>query len=163
MNENGCDDAELAKQIELVISDFQSRTLREMPGRFSRLIFLASLRDYNTGRYHHAGLETRHGSYPVDEALRQCHAQVFEELLALPLNAQTADLITFFKSLSEERARLVDAWKHLRSYRILPPANCRLLARDLFEKNIEIMLEVLRQTEFWELLHDPHGDADDLP
>ncbi len=162
-SDNGSDPTGPAKQIELVIADLQDRTLRRMPGRFSRLIYLASLRDYNTGRYHHEGLESRHGSDAVDEALRQCHTQVFEELVALPLKAQTDDLISFFGSLKEERARLVEAWQRLRSYQILPPESCRPLARDLFEKDVEIMLQVLRQTEFWELLHDPHGEADDLP
>lgn len=152
----------LAAQVERAIADFQARTLASMPGRFCRLIYLASLRDHNTGRYYHHGLESRYGIEAADEGLRQCHIQVFEELIALPLQAQTDDLIGFFKSLQEERPRLVQAWERLRSYQILPPENCRPLARDLFIKDVEIMLKVLKETELWELLHDPHGDADNL-
>jgi hypothetical protein len=37
------------------------------------------------------------------------------------------------------------------------------LARELFDKNIEIMLKILRETDLWPLLHDPHGHSDDLP
>jgi hypothetical protein len=37
------------------------------------------------------------------------------------------------------------------------------LARELFDKNIEIILRVLRETDLWPLLHDPHHHADDLP
>jgi len=150
-------------EVERVIADFRDHTLAEMQGNFSRLIYLASLRDYNTGRYHHYGLESRYSSEAVDEGLRQCHAQVFEGLLALPLEAQTQDLLNFFESLKEERARLVEAWERLRSYQILPPENCHPLARQLFDNNILIILRILHETALWELLRDPHGDADNLP
>lgn len=149
-------------EVEQVVTDFQSRTLARMEWHFSRLIYLSSLRDYNTGRYHHHGLESRYTSEAVDEGLRRCHTQVFDELVTLPLKKQTDDLVGFFTSLREERSRLVDAWERLRSYRILPPENCHPLAKELFEKNIVIILKVLRETELWELLHDPHGHADDL-
>lgn len=149
-------------EVEQVVTDFQSRTLARMEWHFSRLIYLSSLRDYNTGRYHHHGLESRYTNEAVDEGLRRCHAQVFDELVTLPLKKQTDDLVGFFTSLREERSRLVDAWERLRSYQILPPENCHPLAKELFEKNIVIILKVLRETELWELLHDPHGYADDL-
>ncbi len=144
------------------MADFQTRTLDRLRGYFSRLIYLASLRDYNTGCYHHAGLESRYDSAVVNDALHRCHTEVFEELAGLPLRTQTDDLVSFFVSLKEERARLVDAWERLRSYQVLPSENCHPLARDLFEKNVELILKVLRQTELWELLHDPHSDPHDL-
>jgi len=149
-------------EVEQVVTDFQSRTLARMEWHFSRLIYLSSLRDYNTGRYHHHGLESRYTSEAVDEGLRRCHTQVFDELVTLPLKKQTDDLVGFFTSLREERSCLVDAWERLRSYQILPPENCHPLAKELFEKNIVIILKILRETELWELLHDPHGYADDL-
>jgi hypothetical protein len=154
---------DLAAEVERVMAEFQRRTLDDMDGMFSRLIYLASLRDYNTGRYHHYGLETRYASEAVDQALHRCHIKVFEELVALPLAEQTQDLIGFFTSLQEEKARLVSAWQRLRSYRILPPEGCHPLARELFDKNLEIMLGVLRETDLWPLLDETHGDSDYLP
>ncbi len=162
MGEDGRKDTTFANEVERLIEDFESRTLDGMGGRFRRLIHLASLRDYNTGRYHHAGLEARYWPEAVNEGLRQCHIRVFQELVTLPLKVQTEDLLDFFESLREERSRLVDAWQRLRSYQVLPPENCNPLARELFDKNCEIILGVLRQTEFWELLHDPHSHPDDL-
>jgi hypothetical protein len=72
-------------------------------------------------------------------------------------------LLDFFESLKEEKALLVEAWQRLRSYQVLPPEDCHPLARELFDKNIEIMLRILRETDLWPLLHDPHRNADDLP
>jgi hypothetical protein len=151
------------EEVERAVHDFDERTLAGMEGQFDKLVYLASLRDYNTGRYHHYGLESRFTMEAVDEGLRQCHIRVFEELVALPLKEQTEDLLTFFESLKEDKTRLVTVWKRLKSYQILPPEGCHPLARELFDKNIEIMLRILRETDLWPLLHDPHRDADDLP
>ena len=153
----------LAQEAEQVFQDFQGHTLEGMQGAFNRLIYVASLRDYNTGRYHHYGLESRYSSEAVDEGLRRCHAQTFEDLMTLPLQEQTQDLLRFFASLTAERPRLVEVWQRLRAYQMLPPEGCHPLARELFNKNVEIILKVLRATDLWELLDDPHRDADHLP
>jgi hypothetical protein len=150
------------EEVERLVRDFEERTLAGMEGHFSRLVYLASLRDYNTGRYHHYGLESRYALESVDEGLHQCHVRIFEELVALPLKEQTEDLLDFFESLKEDKARLVGIWKRLKSYQILPPEGCHPLARELFDKNIEIMLTILRETDLWPLLHDPHGDTNNL-
>ena len=151
------------REVERVVRDLQDRTLAGLEGYFSRLVYLASLRDYNTGRYHHYGLESRYSMEAIDAGLHRCHVRVFEELVSLPLKEQTEDLLNFFESLKEDKARLVLVWKRLRSYQILPPEDCHPLAQDLFDTNIQIMLRILRETDLWPLLHDSHGDADDLP
>ena len=153
----------LAREVDQVVEDLQGHTLETLQRMFSRLIYLASLRDYNTGRYHHYGLENRYASEAVDEGLRRCHAQTFEALVALPLQEQTQDLLRFFESLKADGSRLVEVWQRLRAYQMLPPEDCHPLARELFNKNTEIILEVLRATDLWELLDDPHRDPDHLP
>jgi len=150
-------------EADRVVENFLRQTLEEIPGHFSRLIYLASLRDHNTGRYHHYGLETRFSSEAVDEGLRRCHAEIFTRHLALSLQDQTQDLLRFFESLKDNRARLVEVWQQLRAYQILPPQNCSPLARELFTRNVELILEILRQTDLWELLDDPHRNPDNLP
>ncbi|MGA3328168.1 MAG: hypothetical protein ABSF45_27265 [Terriglobia bacterium] len=151
------------QEVERLVRDFEERSLVGLEGYFNQLVYLASLRDYNTGRYHHYGLESRYAAEVVDVGLRQCHVRVFEELVGLPLQEQTEDLLNFFESLKEDKARLVSVWRRLRSYQILPPEDCHPLALELFDKNIQIMLRILRETDLWPLLHDPHRDADDLP
>ncbi len=151
------------RDVERAVADLEERTLSERPGYFDRLIYLASLRDYNTGRYHHYGLETRYAPETVDEALHRCHTRIFEELMGLPLEDQTRDLVGLFESLREDRARLVTTWQRLRSYQVLCPDGCHPLARELFDKNILVMLRILRETDLWALLHQSHRHPDDLP
>lgn len=143
--------------------DLENNTLEKMPGRFSRLVYLASLRDYNTGRYHHYGLETRYPAIAVDAAVHRLHIKVFEDLVSLPIAEQTQDLIGFFESLREDRTRLIETWRRLRSYQVLPPDNCHPLARQLFDKNIEVVLAVLRETDLWAVLYEAHSNPNHLP
>ena len=150
-------------EIAKAVGDFEARTLAEMAGHFNKLVYLASLRDYNTGRYHHYGLETRYSAAAVDQGLHRCHIQIFEELMTLPLEEQTRDLVAMFESVREDRKRLIETWRKLRSYQVLPPADCHHRARQLFDKNIEVMLRILRETDLWALLYEPHGDSDNLP
>ena len=165
MSEDQLPNAESAadpEEVERLVNDFEERTLRGLEERFGQLVYVASLRDYNTGRYHHFGLESLYAPEAVEEGLHQCHVRIFEELVTLPLKVQTEDLLDFFESLKEDKTRLVMVWKRLKSYQILPPEGCHPMARELFDKNIEIMLRILRETDLWPLLHDPHRDADDL-
>jgi hypothetical protein len=151
-----------AAEVDRVMEDFRAKTLRTMEGQFNQLIYIASLRDYNTARYHHYGLETRHGSEAVDEGLRRCHIRIFEELMALPLQDQARDLVQFFESVKEDPSMMIEAWQRLRSFQILPPADCHSLARQLFDKNMEVLLRILQETDLWALLHEPHSNADHL-
>ena len=151
-----------SEEVQQLMRDFEERTLVGLKGPFNQLVYLASLRDYNTGRYHHSGLESRYPTEAINEALHNCHVRIFEELVELPLKEQTGLLLDFFESLKEDKARLVGVWRRLKSYQILPPDGCDPLARELFDTNIQIMLRLLRETDLWPLLHDPHGDSDDL-
>ena len=99
------------QEVEHLVRDLEDRTLGVLKGHFSRLVYLGSLRDYNTGRYHHYGLESLHPPEAVDQALRQCHNRVFEGLVGLSLREQTEDLLDFFESLKTDKTRLVEAWQ----------------------------------------------------
>jgi hypothetical protein len=51
-------------------ADLWRNTLSQIPTTFGRLIYLASLRDQNTGAYHHHGLEQLFGPEQAEQTLR---------------------------------------------------------------------------------------------
>ena len=55
--------------------DLRRRTLPSVKDPLERMIYLASMRDYNTGAYHHAGLAQRFGDDVAGEALAECHRE----------------------------------------------------------------------------------------
>ena len=121
------------------------------------------MRDHNTGRYSHYGLETRFSAEAVDEGLRSLHGKIFHDVMRLSLEEQTREMIDFYRSQSEEKMRMVQAWQRLRSYQILLPEQCHPLARELFTKNFEIILRILEHTELWPLLDNAHGNSHNQP
>lgn len=65
--------------------EFRSRTLSKIPRLLDRLIYLASMRDYNTGLYYHDGLAAQFSVDIACETLAACHREVFRQLLISPL------------------------------------------------------------------------------
>ena len=48
-------------EVEAACQDLNLRTLVHIHGDFARLVYLASMRDYNTGEYYHDGLAWQFG------------------------------------------------------------------------------------------------------
>jgi len=74
-------------------ADLWRNTLSQIPTTFGRLIYLASLRDQNTGAYHHHGLAQLFDEEQANQTLRQSHNQVFSEWLCFNLEQQKKDLL----------------------------------------------------------------------
>lgn len=129
---------------EAAIRDLEDRTLTNLPGELTRLVYLSSTRDYNTGEYQHAGLADRFGPATAQQALEHCHESVFEELLAMDLSELVQQLAQYIETTGAERDKVLDAWRRLQAYRLLVPAGCDELTADLFASNVKIALEALR-------------------
>src|SRR4030088_2100353 len=66
------------------LADYVSRTVLEtLPNDLTRMIYLASLRDCNSGTYLHPELSQQKGVQAADVALRADHHRDFEGLLPL--------------------------------------------------------------------------------
>jgi hypothetical protein len=125
-------------------SDLWRNTLSQIPTAFGRLVFLASLRDQNSGRYEHHGLALVFGEQEADRALRQSHAQAFTEWLCFPLEHQKEDLDWYLRSLDARRRVVVSNWSRLAPYRGYMPAAAKRVDRELYFSGMEALLAMLR-------------------
>jgi hypothetical protein len=134
------------QQNRRVIQDFTLTTLANIPGFFSRLVYIASLRDLSTGKYQHAGLAALYPEEALQEALQACHEQVFEKVLETSLEAQEEDLRACLSAMSEGFCAAVAHWQRMESYRVLLPELSPDYLKELFCSNLRALLEIL-QTE----------------
>jgi hypothetical protein len=125
-------------------ADLWRNTLSQIPTTFGRLIYLASLRDQNTGAYHHHGLAQLFGPEAADQTLRQSHGQIFSEWLCFNLEAQKRDLEDYLDELHEDKKTILVTWIRLAPYRNYMPASAREVERNLFLTDLEMVLELLK-------------------
>jgi len=125
--------------------DLWSRTLSRIPGDLNRLIYVASTRDYNSGRYHHAGLETHFGFDAVRQALEIAHRELFWKLSRSCLKDLVSELELYMHSSGESPDELLRAWRTLQPYRVAIPLDVDPLAAHLLLSNLKLGLEVLQK------------------
>jgi hypothetical protein len=129
--------------VEGAVRDLESRTLAYLSGDLTKLVYLSSTRDYNTGEYQHAGLAQRFGAQAARQALAHCHEAVFQELLYSNLPSLVSQLATYIESTGADRENVLHSWRQLQAYRVLIPGTCDPLSADFFITNIKIALEAL--------------------
>jgi hypothetical protein len=134
------------QQNRRIIQDFTASTLAGIEGQFSRLTYLASLRDLSSGRYEHAGLAAIYSEPAIQQALELCHEQIFEKILETPLSSQELDLRACLDAMQDGRDITVGHWLRMEAYRVLIPEHAPDYLKDLFCSNLRALLEVL-QTE----------------
>ena len=130
--------------IEPAITDLRSRTLSRLPGDFSRLVYLASSRDLNTGRYSHDGLAFHFSETVASKAMAACHTEIFDRLLFCSLEELIVELRKYISSTEIRPGDVLRSWKHLGSYRVTIPSECDELAAEIFLSNVKIALEILQ-------------------
>ncbi len=123
--------------------DLRRRTLAGVREPLDRLIYLASMRDYNTGLYYHAGLAMRFGDDVACEALAECHREAYGQLLASPLKSVVEQIASYAERLGTPQAEMIAAWKGLEPYRVAVPSQSDPLATDFVCSNVSIALSIL--------------------
>jgi hypothetical protein len=129
-----------------IIHDFALTTLSAIPNDFGRLTYIASIRDLSSGCYEHAGLAALYPPAAIQQALKQCHEEVFQRVLETPLALQESDLRNCLQGMDGQFKATVSHWRQMEAYRVLMPEDSPDYLKELFCSNLRALLEIL-QTE----------------
>lgn len=130
--------------VESAKADLYNRTLSRIDSDLARVIYLSSLRDFNTGEYHHQGLAHTFSESIASAAMAECHHELFKSLVLSSLRTFVEQLDKFIRSSPNSYPKTLVAWKALEGYHVAIPATCDPLAAELFRSNVKIAMELLR-------------------
>jgi hypothetical protein len=129
--------------VEQAAGDLRNRTLAEIPRSLDRLIYLASMRDYNTGLYYHDGLASRFTQEVACEALANCHREAFSQLVNCSLRELVNQMEGYIDSTHTSRRDFVAAWRKLEPYRVAVPVETDPVTAQLLFSSFKIALAIL--------------------
>ena len=133
--------------LEAAREDLNNRTLAKIGLEFARLIYLASTRDYNTGRYYHDGLAFQFSEALAAQALSDAHREAFEDLALSPLEHLVDELHAYLRSVSGESSEIIQVWEKLEPYRVAVPFESDPLTKRYFWGNVKIALAIVESRE----------------
>ncbi len=139
------------------LADLSKHTLSRIPTLSGRLVYLATLRDVNSGTYRHHGLITSFGRDEAVRALRESHQAAFHSWLNLSLAEKNEDLRDYLRGLDDPEEEVVDYWLQARVYRGYVPASAAQAEIEHFCQDLEMLL-ALRKNEA--LRRRPRGGAE---
>ena len=128
------------------LRDLQGRTLAKLDGDFARLVYLASTRDYNSGRYAHNGLSFRFTEEVAERVLAEAHRRVFVSLALSPLKVFAAQLQQYIGSGCARPDELLATWHGLKPFRILAPEHDDPTTVKLFISNVRVALAIVGES-----------------
>jgi hypothetical protein len=133
--------------VRAALEDLKNRTLSGMGTEFARLIYLASTRDYNTGRYYHDGLAFEFSEEAAGKALAEAHAEVFLDLALGSLENLVDQLQLYLRSVGAEPGEILRTWEKLQPYRVAIPMDSHALTAALFFANVKLALAIVESRQ----------------
>jgi len=133
--------------VEDAHEDFLRRSLSRISGDLARLIYLASTRDYNTGKYHHDGLAAQFDADIACQALELAHREIFYRIAARSLEGLVAEVELYINSSRQSREEVLEVWQKLEPYRVALPVDVNAAVAQLFVSNVRLALAILRRRQ----------------
>jgi hypothetical protein len=127
--------------------DLLQRSLSRISGDLARLIYLASTRDYNTGKYHHDGLAVHFQTEVAGQALELAHRQIFYRIAARSLEELVGEVELYINSSRQSREDVLQVWQKLEPYRVALPVDVNVAVAQLFVSNVRLALAILRRRQ----------------
>lgn len=137
----------LGNDLEQIAAEMSQEMSAQFPNDLTRVIYLASLRDYNTGRYLHPRFSFDHEPGLASDALRECHEMAFARLLGSSVLEYVCQLKAYIRLSKATPLELIRIWKDLRVYTAAIPLHKQDLDRDTFLLSLETALLVLENDE----------------
>lgn len=134
----------MAKLERSALADLCKHTLSHIPTLTGRLVYLAGLRDVNSGTYRHHGLAAAFGRDEAVRALRESHEATFQGWLNLSLAEKNADLREYFLALDDPLEDVVEHWLKSGVSRSYVPTAAMTVEAELFCKDLETLLGLLK-------------------
>ena len=141
--------------VEQAAHDLRHRTLSDIPRSLDRLIYLSSMRDYNTGVYYHDGLASRFTQDAACEALADCHREAFRQLVGCSMEELVDQMEAYMDSTRTSPTDFLAAWKKLEPYRVAVPVETDPLSAQFLFSSFKIALAILEAR----LVHHPKAPA----
>ena len=133
--------------VEEAYDDLLRRSLSKISGDLARLIYLASTRDYNTGKYHHDGLAARFRVEIACKALELAHRRIFYRIAACSLEELVQEVELYLSSSRQSRDEVLQVWQKLEPYRVALPVDVNVATAQLFVSNTKLALAILRRRQ----------------
>jgi hypothetical protein len=133
---------------EIIETCIRVTALDTFPNDLTRMLYLASLRDCNSGHYLHPQLSPMIGVEEADHALSACHNQVFRRLLKTSISAYVLQLEEYIRYTRADRGTVLRTWQSLKAYRSTIPVQALPIYSDLFCMNIELALLILNYSRY---------------
>ena len=124
-----------------LLFDLTANYLEPLPGVFSRLAYMAGLRESATRKYVHDRLAAIYAPAQIDEVAARCHEELFERLLEMSLSGQEKDLRVYLNGLEGEFKANVRKCKNTAEEWI--PADSPSYLRELFRSNLNALTAIL--------------------
>jgi len=120
------------------------RNLSRIETAYGRLVYLAGLRDPDTGRYEHYGTNSFEAT-AANRSLKRIHELIFTEWMGYPLEKKMADVQRYIDGIQDlNRTELIDAWLRLTPYKNLVPASIQGPERRKHISDFEAILGLLK-------------------
>jgi len=125
--------------------DLWLRELSHIGTSYGRLVYLAGLRNPDTGRYEYYGSTGSSSSADANQTLKRHHEAIFRDWISYPLETKKVDVELYIAGIDQvEKAELIDAWLRLTPYKNLVPASIQGPERQKHISDFEAILGLLK-------------------